>query len=110
MSSTADADHVQPTTSTDDLRRQAKGIKQDLGQLGRTAKDVARDKLGDARKKAVEYVDEGKQRTAQYYEQGKHEASRIEDQLESYIRENPLKSMLIATGAGLLLGMLMRRR
>ena len=110
MSSTTDADDVRPTASTDDLRRQAKVIKQDLGQLGRAAKEVARDKFGDAKEKAVEYVDEGKQKTAQYYEQGKLEASRIEDQVESYVRQNPLKSVLIATGAGLLLGMLMRRR
>ena len=99
MSSTADADNVRPTATTDDLRRQAKVVKEDLRGLGRTAKEVAQDKLGDAKKKAVEYVDEGKQ-----------EASRLEDQVESYIRQNPLKAVLIATGAGLLLGLLLSRR
>jgi len=109
MSSTPDADSVRPGATTDDLRRQAKTVKEDLRGLGRTAKEVAQDKLSDAKKKAVEYADEGKQKTAQYYEQGKQEASRLEDQVESYIRQNPLKSVLIATGAGLLLGLLMRR-
>ena len=99
MSSTADADNVRPTATTDDLRRQAKVVKEDLRGLGRTAKEVAQDKLGDAKKKAVEYADEGKQ-----------EALRLEDQVESYIRQNPLKSVLIATGAGLLLGLLLSRR
>ena len=110
MSSTVDTGEGRSTPTTEDLRRQAKVVKDDLRELGRAAKDVAHDKLGDAKKKALEYVDEGKQRTARYYEKGRQEASRMEDQLEDYIRENPLKSVLIATGAGVLLGLLMRRR
>ncbi len=110
MSSKADADDVRPAATTDDLRRQAKAVKEDIRGLGRTAKEVAQDKFVDAKKKAVEYVDEGKQKTVEYYEKGKQEASRIEDQVENYIRENPLKSVLIATGAGVLLGLLMSRR
>lgn len=110
MSTTADTENVRSGASTEDVRRQARVVKEDLRGLGRAVKDVAQDKLEDARRRAVEYVDEGKQRTAQYYEKGKHEATRLENQVEDYIRSHPLQSVLIATGAGVVLGLLLRRR
>jgi len=110
MSSTMDADTVRPGATTDDLRRQAKAVKEDLRELGHTAKEVAREKLGEAKQKAAGVVDESKQRTAEYYQRGKQEAARFEDQVETYIRENPLKSVMIATGLGVVLGMFLSRR
>jgi ElaB/YqjD/DUF883 family membrane-anchored ribosome-binding protein len=85
--------------STEELREQARAVKEDLKGLSRVAKEVAQDKLGGAR-----------QKTAEYYEEGKKRASEYEDQFENYIRQRPLKSVLIAVGAGLLLGFLLSRR
>lgn len=85
--------------TTDDLRQQARVVKDDLRGLTKTAKEVAQDKLGEVKQKAAGYVDEGKQKVV-----------RAEDQVESYIREQPLKSVLIAAGAGVLLGFLLSRR
>lgn len=83
----------------EELRQQIKAVREDLKTLGRTAKGVAQEKLGDA-----------KQKTSEYYEKGKKRASEFEDQVESYIRQKPLKSVLIAAGAGLLVGFLLTRR
>lgn len=55
-------------------------------------KEVAHDKLGGARQKTAE------------------KASEFEDQIVDYIRQKPLKSVLVAAGAGLLLGFLLSRR
>ena len=85
--------------STDELRQHVKTVREDLGQLGRAAKNVAQEKLGEARRYADEHLDQGKQK-----------ASEIEDQLEEYIRNKPLKSVLIAAGAGALIGYLLGRK
>jgi ElaB/YqjD/DUF883 family membrane-anchored ribosome-binding protein len=96
-------------------------VKDDLRNLGRTAKEVAKDKLGnakqvakdkldDAKGKAAHYVEEGKQKSTELFEQGKQRATEVEDQVETYIRQKPLKSVMIAAGAGVLLGFLLSRR
>lgn len=110
MSTRSETDLTTTPPTADDLRRQAKAVKEDLRGLGRTAKHVAGEKLGEAKHKAVEYFDEGKQKTAQLLEQGKEKAARVEDQVEHYIRRKPLKSVLIAAGVGALLGFLISRR
>jgi ElaB/YqjD/DUF883 family membrane-anchored ribosome-binding protein len=85
--------------TTDELRQHAKAVREDLGQLGRAATNVAQEKLGEAKQYAGEYLDQGKQK-----------ATEIEDQVEAYIRTKPLKSVLIAAGAGALIGYLLGRK
>ena len=45
-----------------------------------------------------------------YYREGIQGARRLEKNMEGHIRENPVKSLLIAAGIGLVLGALWRRR
>jgi ElaB/YqjD/DUF883 family membrane-anchored ribosome-binding protein len=87
------------TTATEQLRSQAGTVKEDLGQLGKLAKDATREKLGEAREAA-----------ADYYEKGRVKAGELESQLTDYVRAKPLKSVLIAAGVGALLGILASRR
>jgi ElaB/YqjD/DUF883 family membrane-anchored ribosome-binding protein len=109
MTSNIEAD-VNPTATTDELRQQARAVKEDLRGLGRAAKDVAQEKLAGAKQKASDALDTGKQKTAGYYQRSKERASAVGDQVENYIREKPLKSVLIAAGVGLGLGVLLSRR
>ena len=44
------------------------------------------------------------------YKQGVKHATKAQDAVEDYVQSNPLKSLLIAGGAGLLIGMWMSRR
>ena len=44
------------------------------------------------------------------YDQGLRKAQDVEKAVETYIREKPLQSLLIAAGAGVVLGMLWGRR
>ncbi len=87
------------TAAASEVRQHAKAVNEDLRGLGRATKEVAQEKMGDAKQKATEY-----------YEQGKKKASEFEDQIESYVRQKPLKSVLIAAGVGILLGFLLSRR
>ena len=75
-------------TAAERLRTQSETVREDLRELGRITKDVAQEKLEVARKEVREY----------------------EDQLLRYVREKPVKSILIAGGVGLALGILLSRR
>ena len=46
---------------------------------------------------------------SQYYEQGRQHLEGLEQSLEENIRAKPLQSVLLATGIGLLLGLLWRK-
>ena len=46
---------------------------------------------------------------SQYYEQGRQQLTGWEQSLEENIRAKPLQSVLLATGIGLLLGLLWRK-
>jgi ElaB/YqjD/DUF883 family membrane-anchored ribosome-binding protein len=44
------------------------------------------------------------------YDEGRRKAQEMERVVETYIREKPVQSLLIAAGAGLVLGLLWARR
>jgi len=74
------------------LREQAHTVKDDLRELGKIAKETAKETAGH------------------YVDGSKHKYEEIEDQVVTYIREKPMKAVLVAAGAGLLLGYLFSRR
>jgi ElaB/YqjD/DUF883 family membrane-anchored ribosome-binding protein len=80
------------------LREQVLTVAEDVRELGSIAKEGAREKLHDVQR-----------RTADAYESGKQGLRNQEERLLAYVREKPLKSVLIAVGAGMLLGVLCRR-
>lgn len=70
------------------------------------ARHAARQRYGEAR----ERLDRGVEQIRDRYE---HVSSEVEDWVDEatdYIRRNPAQSVLIAAGAGFLLGFLLRRR
>jgi ElaB/YqjD/DUF883 family membrane-anchored ribosome-binding protein len=89
----------QDNSATEKLRTQAGTVRDEVGQLGRLAKDATREKLGDARVTA-----------ADYYDKGRAKAEQVEAQLVDQIRAKPLQSILIAAGIGALFGLLITRR
>lgn len=58
--------------------------------------------------KAQELTAQGKETVAEYYEQGRECVLEWQQQLEHQGREQPLRSLLIAAGIGLLIGLLKR--
>jgi ElaB/YqjD/DUF883 family membrane-anchored ribosome-binding protein len=75
---------------------------QGLTGAAREVAQAAREKLNEVREAAGEY-----------YEQGIQKARELEESLESRIRENPFRAVLIAAGvaagAGLIIGLWIRR-
>jgi ElaB/YqjD/DUF883 family membrane-anchored ribosome-binding protein len=95
----AEAIDAGAASTTEQLRQQTETVREDLGQLGRLAKQAAKEKLGEARETA-----------AGYYDHGRKKADELETQLVDYVRTKPLKSILIAAGVGALFGILISRR
>ncbi len=83
----------------DRLGKQAMEVKEDLQEMGETVKHAAREKLSQVGETASEY-----------YEQGRDKAQGVACACEQFIRERPLRSVLMAAGIGWLLGRVWKRR
>jgi ElaB/YqjD/DUF883 family membrane-anchored ribosome-binding protein len=92
------------------LREQTATIKEDIRTLGSIARDVAQEKLDEARSVASDAVDSSRRHAEDIYEQGRDKAEEVEDQVIDYVRSKPIKSMLIAGGVGILLGVFLSSR
>ena len=85
-------------TTSDRLEKQTMKVKKDLQQLGAAAKDVAEDQLeqiGDI--------------ASEYYDQQRDKIHGVACACEQYVRERPLRSVLMAAGIGWLLGRVWKR-
>lgn len=80
-------------SATARLRQQAQEVTKDLQKMGTTAGDALQENLGQMRGNASEY-----------YEHGRDGVHRVEQTFEQFIRDRPIKSILIAAGVGLFLG------
>jgi ElaB/YqjD/DUF883 family membrane-anchored ribosome-binding protein len=68
-------------------------MSEDLQKMGRTGRDAAQEKLGQAGEKAAEYG-----------EQTRDQLHGAACACEQFVRERPLRSVLMAAGVGWLLG------
>ncbi len=85
----------------DDPRQQG----EQSGGVGQTI----REKGAQLRGAAQEQLENIKESAQQYYERGRETAMEWEQNFEDYVREQPVKSILIAAGVGLLVGFIWRR-
>jgi ElaB/YqjD/DUF883 family membrane-anchored ribosome-binding protein len=74
-------------------------LSNDIRALGGTARDAANERIGQLGDNA-----------SKSYERGRAQAHQVKRTLEQFIMDQPLKSLLIAGGAGLLLGRFWMRR
>jgi ElaB/YqjD/DUF883 family membrane-anchored ribosome-binding protein len=81
------------SNTTDQLGKQAKEVTEDLEQMGGAVRDAAQAKLGQVSEKAADYGEETQD-----------ELHGIACACEQYVRERPLRSVLMAGGIGWLLG------
>jgi ElaB/YqjD/DUF883 family membrane-anchored ribosome-binding protein len=82
---------------------------QSLRDAGTQAREKAAEQVEHLKETASQYYDQGRQMAQDYYEQGRQKAMEYQENLESYVREQPVKAVLIAAGIGLLVGFLWRR-
>ena len=78
-----------------DLRETAAQVKENLRDIGGQVRDTAQQQYEQLRQQANDY-----------YERGRERALEMEQSLEQYVQEKPIQALLMAAGAGLLLGLL----
>ena len=61
------------------------------------------------RDKASLYYEQGKDKASEYWREGSDRAREFEQDVETYIRQKPIQSVLIAVGVGVVLGALLKR-
>ena len=82
-----------------EFQKKAADLGHDVKDLGRLGGEIATDTAHIA-----------EERISEYYNAGIKKAKSLEGDLETEIRKNPIRSLAIAAGVGLLLGVLWRRR
>jgi ElaB/YqjD/DUF883 family membrane-anchored ribosome-binding protein len=87
------------STTSNQLGKQAKKVTEDLQEMGGTVRNAAQEKLGHVGEQAAEY-----------YEQGRDKVHGVACACEQYLRERPLRSVLMAAGIGWLIGRLWKGR
>ena len=86
-------------TSTHRRSSRDSSISDGMHEMGAAVRGLASESVGALRDRAGEYVEHGRDRVRE-----------IGDTVESRIQEKPLKSVLVAAGIGLLIGMFCSRR
>jgi ElaB/YqjD/DUF883 family membrane-anchored ribosome-binding protein len=86
-------------SGTGNFRGTAESVGRNIREMGSQVRQTAQEKIEQMRQQASEY-----------YEQGRERAREIQQNLEGYVQEKPIKALLIAGGIGLLLGVLWKRR
>ncbi|MDB5297471.1 MAG: hypothetical protein JWO31_3454 [Phycisphaerales bacterium] len=98
-----------PEATATDAHKTMQDVKALATEKVGMLRDQATEKAGQLKDQASAMYDQGKEQAQQYYDQGKAALGQYEESLESYIREKPLQSVLIAAGVGAVLGILMKR-
>lgn len=100
MNQTANPRSDEPTARADmqELSNVVADLRRDFGKLRDAVLDLGREKVGDLRDAASETLEDRKRR-----------ADELTSQLCDTIRDHPLKSVMIAAGAGVLYGMMSRK-
>ncbi len=93
-----------------DLKEKAGDVVDSVRDLAGTARDAAVQQAHRVRDVAMDKVEQARDTAVDYYERGREKAGDWADDLEEYIQGQPLKSVMIAAGIGILLGMYWKRR
>lgn len=85
--------------ASEQITQKAAHMREDLADIQSAAKDLAQEQIEHLRGAASEYLD-----------QGREKARELSETLEHRIREQPVRSVMMAAGAGVVLGLLFARR
>ena len=87
------------STTSDRIGAQAQEVSKNLKEMRHIVREAAQEKLGQVRENANEY-----------YQQGRDKVHGVASTFEQFVRERPVKAVLIAAGIGWLFGRFWMRR
>jgi ElaB/YqjD/DUF883 family membrane-anchored ribosome-binding protein len=96
-------------SSAEQLRHKASDLKEDIVDMAKLSKEYATEKLRGLREGAVEKAHGLREGASRTWTRGRAKADDVQKSIEDFVVDQPLKSLLIAVGAGLLLGFFWRR-
>jgi ElaB/YqjD/DUF883 family membrane-anchored ribosome-binding protein len=97
-------------TTTDQLVSDLKNVMTDAEALLKATSAQTGDRIQEVRAHAEQSLREAKARLGEVEEQALRRAREMADATQEYVRDNPWRSVGVAAGVGLLLGMLISRR
>lgn len=109
MSRTSQNTGDETASHTEQLKQSTSELGGHLREIGTHAKGAAGEALHQAKDVASEKYGKVRDAAGEYYEQGREKVGEYQGQLETYVREQPIKALLIAAGAGLVLGAIWKR-
>ena len=104
---TAAADHS--SDMREHVRERGKQVQEVAEEMGAQVRDWAQEKGSQIKEGAQEAMQQVGASASQLAEMGRTTIDQLEGSLEDRIRSKPLQSVLIAAGAGMLLGLLWKR-
>ena len=96
--------------TVDKLLQDLQTVVADAEALLKATANQAGEKVQEARAKAAESLTAARERLAQVKDSALDQARELVDNGEEFVKENPWKAVGIAAAAGVLIGLLLRRR
>lgn len=84
-------------------------MKAKATEMAGNVREAATQQYEKARDVATEQYENLREQATEYYQSGREKAVELRDQVEEYVREQPVKAILMAAGVGVVLGVLWRR-
>jgi ElaB/YqjD/DUF883 family membrane-anchored ribosome-binding protein len=97
-------------TTTDQLVSDLKAVMTDAEALLKATSTQTGDRIQEVRARAEQSLRDARVRLGEVEEQALRRAREMADATEEYVRDNPWRSVGVAAGVGLLLGILISRR
>ena len=94
----------------EELLAVARDLRANLGLLVGAGRNVASEQAGRLRQAAGEQASRLRDNAGRVYQRGKDRAAELADDTGDYVKEEPIKALAIAVGAGLVLGYLLKRK
>lgn len=92
------------------LGEQTHKVAEDVRELGNIALSGASDALHSVRERGAEAMEHARERGQELLDKGRERAATARDGFETYVADNPFKTVLIAAGIGALIGYSLRNR
>ncbi len=97
------------TSASGNAQENIDASKAHARQAAEDLRAAAQAKVDELRGKAGEYYEQARGRAEDYYDQARDRARTFQEDGEAYVRDNPLRAVLVALGAGFILGLIFRR-
>lgn len=92
------------------LKSDLERLREDLGKLVSRVSDASQDEIGDLREKAKDELHDLSAQAGKTYRKIREESGAVREQVADSMEKHPVASLLVAFGAGAMIGAIAGRR